>query len=123
MNTATLPYNQLNNLIKKVFSYTVNPKGLPASNGWNAATRQKAEVEGKPTRLPVVSPKSARSYLSGAITEGIKQNFMGSDINAEFLLLSIGVYSGSLLKYIAAHQPKLNFKQRLYTAQNQINNN
>jgi hypothetical protein len=36
--------------------------------------------------------KSVTSYLFDALVEGVKQNFLGSDINMEFLVLSIRVY-------------------------------
>jgi hypothetical protein len=41
--------------------------------------------------------KSVGTYLVDALGEGLKQNFLGSDINMEFLTLTIRVY---LIRFI-----------------------
>jgi len=48
-----------------------------------------------------------KHYLSGLMTEGVKQNFMGSDINAEFLILSVDVYAKRLAKRISHYRSRL----------------
>ena len=60
--------------------------------------------------LSRTSLRSAGSYLVDAAAEGVKQNFLGPNINMEFLTLSIKVYflfllslGGTPLKHSAAN--------------------
>ena len=39
-----------------------------------------------------LTPKALSSYVVDALGESLKQNFLGADINMEFLLLSLRVY-------------------------------
>jgi hypothetical protein len=54
-----------------------------------------------------LSVKSALIYLSKAFGEGLKQNFLGPNINTEFAALTVRVYSMAIVKLIA-HNPILN---------------
>ena len=47
---------------------------------------------------------SIGSYLVDALGEGMKQNFLGSDINMEFLVLSIRVYLVQLSRFASGYQ-------------------
>ncbi|MEO6851348.1 MAG: hypothetical protein ABI203_06535 [Mucilaginibacter sp.] len=51
--------------------------------------------------------KSAASYLVDGLSEGIKQNFLGSDINMEFVMLSLRVYFIQLNKLVGSARENL----------------
>jgi hypothetical protein len=50
---------------------------------------------------------SIGSYLVDALAEGVKQNFLGSDINMEFLVLSLRVYLIQLSRLASGYQRNL----------------
>jgi len=50
---------------------------------------------------------SIGSYLVDAFAEGVKQNFLGSDINMEFLVLSIRVSLIRLSRFASGYQKNL----------------
>src|SRR5579872_6715426 len=52
-------------------------------------------------------PISIGAYLVDALAEGVKQNFLGSDINMEFLMLSIRVYLIQLSRFASGYQKNL----------------
>lgn len=45
-----------------------------------------------PLELPANKLNAYRSYVIGALSEGFKQNFLGSDINMEYLVLVLRIY-------------------------------
>ncbi|MBS7564942.1 hypothetical protein KHS38_11055 [Mucilaginibacter sp. Bleaf8] len=45
-----------------------------------------------PQELSAQKLNTYRSYLVGALSEGFKQNFLGSDINMEYLVLMLRIY-------------------------------
>ena len=44
--------------------------------------------------------KNTTTYVVGALGEGLKQNFLGADINMEFLTLTIRVMASASIKTI-----------------------
>jgi hypothetical protein len=51
--------------------------------------------------------KSVTAYLFDAFSEGIKQNFLGSDIHMEFLMLSIYVYLNQIVIFVVSSPKQL----------------
>jgi hypothetical protein len=67
----------------KIVSLTQNTSNL---------LRKLAAIHPIPDFKNPVKLKLAGTYLVDALGEGLKQNFLGSDINMEFLTLTIRVY-------------------------------
>ncbi len=72
MKTLNLPQNTISNASKKAFDFYNN-----------------------------LSIGKAQNYISSALNEGLKQNLLGTEINMEFLLLSVRSYSGLLYNMFA----------------------
>ncbi|OKS87922.1 hypothetical protein RG47T_3385 [Mucilaginibacter polytrichastri] len=47
--------------------------------------------------VDAASGKQIKTYLMGAIKEGLKQNLLGAEIDMEFLVFSIRTYGQTLL--------------------------
>ena len=50
-----------------------------------------------------LSYRAVFDYLFNALAEGLKQNFLGPNVNMEFLTLSIKVYSILLIKLVISN--------------------
>lgn len=84
MKTLSLPQPSFNSLFKRNTSRTATPaKSKPSTS----QTDQKHHF-------------TAGEYIVSALEEGFKQNFLGSDINMEFLTLTVRSYADSTVKAI-----------------------
>lgn len=86
----------------KTFGYTTTTSSTYSS----AVPAFKNQSEQKNTfhinlHLDAASLKPVKNYIVDAINEGLKQNLLGSDINMEFLMLSVRSYSSMLMNTLA----------------------
>src|SRR6478735_6613517 len=82
MKTLTLPQPNISNLFKRNTDHTAAPKS-------NVSTSTSGNAK---------KSMSASEYIIGALGEGFKQNFLGADINMEFLSLTVRSYATSTVK-------------------------
>lgn len=83
MKTLSLPQPNISGLFKKNTDHTaVSQKNVSTST---------AGAQHKHTM-------SAGEYIINVLGEGFKQNFLGADINMEFLTLSVRSYATSTVK-------------------------
>lgn len=91
----------MTNLVNLVYICTVNPEIMKivslTQNTSGSLLRKVAALNPISDFKNPVLLKSVGTYLVDALGEGLKQNFLGSDINMEFLTLTIRVY---LIRFI-----------------------
>ena len=83
MKTLTLPQQNISSLFKRNSDHTAVPKSTVSTS--TSGTKR---------------GMSASEYIISALGEGFKQNFLGSDINMEFLSLTVRSYATSTVKAI-----------------------
>ncbi|MFA6249268.1 MAG: hypothetical protein WC615_20165 [Mucilaginibacter sp.] len=100
MKTLSLPQPNISALFKRNTNHTAVPQK-------NVST----STAGTPHKHTM----SAGEYIINVLGEGFKQNFLGADINMEFLTLSVRSYATSTVKALrklvvkpAAKQQKTN---------------
>lgn len=88
-------------LVNLVYICTVNPEIMKivslTQNTSGSLLRKVAALNPISDFKNPILLKSVGTYLVDALGEGLKQNFLGSDINMEFLTLTIRVY---LIRFI-----------------------
>ncbi|MES2266859.1 MAG: hypothetical protein V4520_08870 [Bacteroidota bacterium] len=84
MKTLTLPQQSISNLFKRNTDRTAAPKNSVSTS----------------TSVGSKKSMSASEYIISALGEGFKQNFLGADINMEFLTLTVRSYATSTVKAI-----------------------
>jgi hypothetical protein len=91
----------LTKLVNLVYICTVNPEIMKivslTQNTSGSLLRKVAALNPISDFKNPILLKSVGTYLVDALGEGLKQNFLGSDINMEFLTLTIRVY---LIRFI-----------------------
>ena len=65
-------------------------------------------------------PKLLKTVID-VLAEGLKQNFLGQDINMEYLSLTVRSYASSTIKTIQHLVKPLSFKHHVHTTQRQLN--
>ena len=83
MKTLSIPQPNISSLFKRTTDHTAVPQ--------NQVSSSTAQGSHKPA-------KTAGEYIINALEEGFKQNFLGSDINMEFLTLTVRSYAASTVK-------------------------
>ena len=83
MKTLSVPQPNISSLFKRNTDHTAVPQ--------NTTTTSTAGAQHKHTM-------SAGEYIINVLGEGFKQNFLGSDINMEFLTLSVRSYATTTVK-------------------------
>jgi hypothetical protein len=83
MKTLSAPQQNISNLFKRNTDHTAVPQ--------NNISTSTARAQHKHTM-------SAGEYIINVLGEGFKQNFLGSDINMEFLTLSVRSYATTTVK-------------------------
>jgi hypothetical protein len=84
MKTLSLQQQNISNLFKRNTHHTAVPKNTITSTSTTGAQHKHT--------------MSAGEYIINVLGEGFKQNFLGSDINMEFLTLSVRSYATSTVK-------------------------
>ena len=69
---------------------------------------------------PAHEPKILKTVID-VLGEGLKQNFLGQDINMEYLTLTVRSYASSTIKTIQHLVKPLSFKHHVHTTQHQLN--
>jgi hypothetical protein len=100
MKTLSVPQSNISSLFKRNTDHVAVPQ--------NNTSTSTAGAQHKHTM-------SAGEYIINVLGEGFKQNFLGADINMEFLTLSVRSYATSTVKALrklvvkpAAKQPNTN---------------
>lgn len=83
MKTLTIPQQNISSLFKRNTDHTAVPQNTVSTS-----------TSGSKNSM------SASEYIISALGEGFKQNFLGSDINMEFLTLTVRSYATSTVKAI-----------------------
>ncbi|MGY4537361.1 hypothetical protein ACVW0P_001777 [Mucilaginibacter sp. UYNi724] len=83
MKTLTLPQQSISNLFKRNTDHTAVSQNTVSTS-----------------TLGSKNSMSASQYIISALEEGFKQNFLGADIDMEFLTLTVRSYATSTVKAI-----------------------
>jgi hypothetical protein len=83
MKTLSIPQPNLSSLFKRTTDHTAVPQ--------NKVSSSTAQGNNKPAM-------TASQYIITALGEGFKQNFLGADINMEFLTLTVRSYATTTVK-------------------------
>nr|WP_067060184.1 hypothetical protein [Mucilaginibacter sp. L294] len=83
MKTLSLPQQNISSLFKRNTDHTAVPQNNTSTS--TAGAQHKHTI-------------SAGEYIINVLGEGFKQNFLGADINMEFLTLSVRSYATSTVK-------------------------
>lgn len=83
MKTLSIPQPNISSLFKRNTDHTAVPQNTTSTS--TAGAQRKHTI-------------SAGEYIINVLGEGFKQNFLGSDINMEFLTLSVRSYATSTVK-------------------------
>lgn len=83
MKTLTLPQSNISSLFKRNTDHTAVSQNTNSTS--TAGKRNKHTI-------------SAGEYIINVLGEGFKQNFLGADINMEFLTLTVRSYATSTVK-------------------------
>jgi hypothetical protein len=86
MKTLSLPQPNISSLFKRNTDHTAVPQNTNSTSS-TAGKRNKHTM-------------SAGEYIINVLGEGFKQNFLGADINMEFLTLTVRSYATSTVKVL-----------------------
>ena len=72
-----------------------------SQNTISTASKKAFQLYDGLAKFPALNVNKAQKYISEALSEGLKQNLLGTEINMEFLILSIRSYSGLLYNMLS----------------------
>jgi len=101
MKTLSLPQQNISSLFKRSTDHTAVPQNNTSTS--TAGPQHKHTI-------------SAGEYIINVLGEGFKQNFLGADINMEFLTLSVRSYATSTVKVLRKLVAKSAAKQQNTTS-------